>query len=242
MQVNGSPNWQETEAGRRLQETLAGEKTLQSLDHLLQRIDTLEKAVEKLTTLIEQGPGIVAMVADMADDGYRQAANRGVDIDQRLKATLEIAEKLTAPEMIEKLESALKLADQAPGIMAMMVDMFDEGYKKTLDNGIDIPTLSKQGIKVTKSLSNLVDSEEFEALLNSGVFNPKALDVLSVVSGALIKCRMNPPQKASIFQLLFALRDPEIKKSLGFLLSFARNFGNLCNEVVEKDLQKNKIQ
>lgn len=300
MKVNGNPDWTETEAGQQLQERLSSEKTLKALDHLLQRIDTLEQGVERLNTLLESGPGIVSMavdtvdegyrraaergvdieqrlsgalalaekltapemmdklnsllkladqapgiasmVADMADEGYRTAAARGIDIDQRLGATLELVEKLTAPGMIEQLKGLLKLAEQAPGIMAMGVDILDEGYRQTAGNGIDLSALSRQGVKVTKRVVNLVDSEEFDALLQSDLFNPKTLDVLSVVSGALTQCRMDPPHRAGIFKLLGAVRDPEIQKSLGFLLSFARNFGKLCNEVVERDLQNNKKQ
>lgn len=242
MKANGNPEWTETEAGKQLQERLSSEKTLKALDHLLQRIDTLEQGVERLNALLEQGPGIISMAVDTADEGYRRAAGRGIDIEQRLSAALALAEQLTAPEMMEQLSSLLKLAGHAPGIMAMGVDILDESYRKTAGNGIDLAALSRQGVKVTKRVVNLVDSEEFDALLQSDLFNPKTLDVLSVVSGALTLCRMDPPKKAGIFKLLGAMGDPEVQKSLGFLLSFARNFGKLCNEVVERDLQNNKKQ
>ncbi|MCB9265924.1 MAG: DUF1641 domain-containing protein [Lewinellaceae bacterium] len=358
MKDNGNPAWTETEAGQQLQERLSSEKTLMALDHLLQRIDTLEKGVERLSTLLEQGPGLVSMavdtvddtyrratqqgvdieerlssalhmaekltapemveridsllklldqapgiasmmmdmaddgarqasahgidieqrlaaalqlaekltapemveklnallkladqapgiasmMADMADDGFRQAAAHGIDVEQRLGAALQLAEQLTAPEMVEQLSSLLKLAQQAPGIMAMAVDVVDDGYRQVSGNGVDLAALSKKGITVARRTADLVDSEEFDALLHSDLFNPKTLDVLSVVSGALTRCRMDPPKKAGIFKLLGAMGDPEIQKSLGFLLSFARNFGRLCNEVVERDLQNNKKQ
>ncbi|MCB0549564.1 MAG: DUF1641 domain-containing protein [Phaeodactylibacter sp.] len=300
MKVNGNPDWTETKAGQQLQERLSSEKTLRALDHLLQRIDTLEKGVERLNTLLEQGPGLVSMAVDTvddgylqasqqgidinerlsnalhlaekltapemvaridgllkladqapgiasmmmdaADDGYRQAAAHGIDIEQRLSAALQLAEKLTAPEMVEQLNSLLKLAQQAPGILAMAVDVMDDGFRQTANNGIDLATLSKKGLTVAKRTADLVDSEEFDALLHSDLFNPKTLDVLSVVSGALTQCRMDPPKRAGVFKLLGAVRDPEIQKAIGFLLSFGRNFGRLCNEVVEKDLQNNKKQ
>ncbi|MCB0579174.1 MAG: DUF1641 domain-containing protein, partial [Phaeodactylibacter sp.] len=187
-------------------------------------------------------PGIASMMMDMADDGFRQAAAHGIDIEQRLGAALQLAEQLTAPEMIEQLSSLLKLAKQAPGIMAMAVDVMDEGYRSVSGNGLDLAALSQKGITVAKRTADLVDSEEFDALLHSDLFNPKTLDVLSVVSGALTQCRMDPPKRAGVFKLLGAMRDPEIQKSLGFLLSFGRNFGRLCNEVIERELQNNKKQ
>ncbi|MCO6480953.1 MAG: DUF1641 domain-containing protein [Phaeodactylibacter sp.] len=358
MKVNGNPDWTETEAGQQLQERLTSEKTLKALDHLLQRIDTLEKGVERLNTLLEQGPGLVSMAVDTVDDGYRQAARQGVDINERLGNALHLAEKLTAPEMVERIDSLLKLADQAPGIasmavdvaddgfrqaaaqgidieqrlgaalqlaekltapemmeklnallkladqapgiasmmadiadesyrkaaahgidieqrlgaalqlaeqltapdmveqldsllkllkqapgiMAMAVDVLDEGIRHTSGNGVDVAALSKQGVKVAGKISDLVDSDEFDAFLQSELFNPKALDVLSVASGALVQCRLNPPKPASVFKLLRSTNKPEMKKTLGFLLNFSLHFGKLCQEVQERELQNNKKQ
>ena len=39
-----------------------------------------------------------------ADEGYRTAAARGIDIDQRLGATLELVETADRPGMIEQLK------------------------------------------------------------------------------------------------------------------------------------------
>lgn len=220
------------------------EERLSNALHLAGKL-TAPAMVEKIESLLkfaDQAPGIASMMADMADESYRKAAERGVDIEQRLGAALALAEQLTAPEMMEQLSSLLKLASQAPGIIAMAVDVVDEGVRHTANNGVDLAALSKQGVKVAQKFAGLVDSDEFDALLQSGVFNPKALDVLSVISGALIQCRMDPPKPASAFKLLRSTGTPEMKKTLGFLMSFGQHFGRLCQEVQERELQNNKKQ
>ena len=60
---------------------------------------------------MQTGPGMVAMVTDMADEAYREADASGISIDERLSNALQLAEKLTAPTMIKKLDGFLKFAD-----------------------------------------------------------------------------------------------------------------------------------
>lgn len=139
MDTNGSfAAWESTPAGQRIQARLSEERTLNAIDHLLARIDTLEKAVEGLTTVLNQGPGMVSMLTDMADEAYRKADSSGVRIDERLQNALAIAEKLTAPEMVERLDAVLKFADQAPGLMSIAADVADEAYRKADASGVRI--------------------------------------------------------------------------------------------------------
>lgn len=146
-------SWAETEAGKQLQERLTNEKTLNVLNHLLDRIDTLENAVERLATTLEQAPGFVSMAADMVDEGYRKAAERGVDVEKRLGAALEIAEKLTAPQMIDNLNQLFVLAEQAPGLTSMVADMVDEGYRKAAENGIDVEQRLGAALEIAEKLT-----------------------------------------------------------------------------------------
>ena len=141
MDTNGTVPWQQSPAGQHLLKTFSEEKTLHAVERLLHRIDKLEEAVGKLTELMQQGPGLAAMVGDMMDESYREADARGINIDARLKTALAMAEKLTAPEMAEKLDGLIQLADRAPGIIGMVGDMVDEGMKDAISNGFDPQTL-----------------------------------------------------------------------------------------------------
>ncbi len=144
--TNGSqPNipWTDTDAGQRIQQRLHNEKTLQALDHLLERVSTLEEGVEKLNTLLERGPGMASMVTDMADDTYRKAQEHGVDLEERMRGALQLADKLTEPETVERLNQLMDLANRAPGLMAMMGDMADDEMRGLQQKGVDLQSVSE---------------------------------------------------------------------------------------------------
>jgi uncharacterized protein YjgD (DUF1641 family) len=142
MSKNGNPAlWDETPAGQQVKARLAEEKTLLALDKILARLNTVEEAISGLATVMHQGPGMVAMVADMADEVYRQADNRGVSIEQHLGTALELAEKLTDPAMVDKLNGILAFTDQLPGLIAMGMDTLDESLRQARENGLEPETM-----------------------------------------------------------------------------------------------------
>ncbi|HFA47685.1 MAG TPA: hypothetical protein ENJ95_01560, partial [Bacteroidetes bacterium] len=164
--TNGATaSWSETEAGKKVMARFSEERTLNAIDHLLARIDTLDKAVENLTTFMRQGPGLVAMKVDMVDEMYREADAKGVNIDERLKGALDIAEKLTAPEMVEKLDGLLKLADQMPGLVAMKVDMLDEAYREADAKGVNIDERLGAALNIAEKLTAPEMVEKLDGLL-----------------------------------------------------------------------------
>ena len=55
--------------------------------------------------------------------------------------------------MVEKLEGLLSLANQAPGLIAMTGDMFDEAMANAMAEGIDISDLATYAKLVSKSLT-----------------------------------------------------------------------------------------
>ncbi|MBR9921369.1 MAG: DUF1641 domain-containing protein [Bacteroidetes bacterium] len=138
METNGNAtDLLASEAGQQVRARLSEERTLMALDKLLQRIDTLETAVERLSTIMDQAPGMAAMVTDMADERINQASQQGINLEERLGNALHLAEKLTAPEMTKKLDKLVEFAEQGPGLMSMVVDVVDEGMRNAIDNGYD---------------------------------------------------------------------------------------------------------
>ena len=283
MEGNGKTNWMETEAGHQLQERLNSERTLRALDHLLERIDTLEQAVDRLSVLMNQGPGLVSMATDMVDETVKKARSNGVDLDQRLSNAIHMAEKLTAPETVEKVDKLLETAEQVPmllsiaadsvdeeirkasdrgvsvdkrlgtalrmaekitdpamegrlnqlidisnqmpGLVAMTIDILDEGYRKAVREGLDLETLTKQGTFALKQLSTVLASTEFEALMSSGILSPSTLGVVAQAGEALTESQSETPKKVGLFGTMGALRDPDRKRALGFIMTFMKNFG-----------------
>lgn len=252
MSNNGSPlSWAETEAGQRLQAHLSEERTLAAIDRLLDRLDTVEQAVERLSTMMQQGPGMTAMFADMADEAYRKADANGISIDQRLKNALVIAEKLTSPEMTEKLGNLLSLADQAPGLIAMTADMADEAYRKADARGVSIDQRIKLAWEAAEKLTAPEMIAKLEQLLAMGHQMPglvamtadiadetmrnaiaKGVDpqIIAQVAGSAGQALSQASQEATakvggIFSLLGALKDSDRQRGLGFLMNFLKHFG-----------------
>ncbi len=249
--TNGAAStWESTETGQAIQRRLSEERTLQAIEHLLARIDTLERAVDGLANVMHQGPGLVAMTGDMVDEAYRRADANGVNIDERLKNALAIAEKLTSPTMMEKLDSLIQAADQAPGLTAMMGDMVDETYRRAADRGVDIDERLRTALQITEKLTAPEMAERMDSALQFAdqlpgliamsmdafdEFTKQALEkgydtrtLMSVAQSAnraLIEAKAEPPSKVGTFGLLRAMSDPDRQRAMGFLMTFLKHLG-----------------
>jgi hypothetical protein len=198
-------------AGLEVAEKLTAPTTIQKMDQLL--------------ALADEAPGMVAMMGDMVDETIHRAASNGVDIETRLRTGLAMAEKLTAPEMAGKLDQLLALADQAPGIAAMLGDIIDESYRRAADSGINLEAMMRQGARAGAKFSALMESQEFDALMESGILDPAAVASVGKVGQALIASQKQPSQSLGLFGLLTAMRDPNMQRALGFLATFGAEFG-----------------
>jgi uncharacterized protein YjgD (DUF1641 family) len=243
--------WASTEAGKQLQSRLNEERTVQAIDRLLDRIDTLEQAVDKLTTAMELGPGMVSMATDVVDESIRKAAEKGVDIEQRLGNALALAEKLTAPEMVEKLDGLLKAVDQAPGMISMTMDMVDEGYRNAAANGVDIEQRLSTALQLAEQLTAPAMVEKLEGLLTladqaPGLIamtvdmvdeeiakaNAKGIDINVLIetgaqlSEAIATSKELPEAKVGgIFSMLRTMRDPDRQRAIGYIMNIAKAWG-----------------
>lgn len=240
-----------TVAGKKVKARLSDDRTLNAIDNLLARIDTLDKVVANLTTMMNQAPGLLAMGGDMLDEAYRKADAQGVSIDERLNNALVIAEKLTAPAMVEKLDKLTQFADQLPGLVAMKVDALDDMYREADANGVNIDERLSSALQLAEKLTapemveklnglmatadqlpgmiamtvDMVDERMKNAIANG--FDPNVLaDTASAANRALTNARAEPPAKVGgIFGLLKVLKDPDRQRGLGFLMNFLKHFG-----------------
>ena len=202
---------QRLQAGLAVAERLTAPETVQNLNQLLD--------------LADQAPGMAAMIGDMVDDTYRSAAARGVDIEQRLQTGLVMAERLTAPETVQNLNQLLDLADQAPGMAAMIGDMVDEAYRNAAKNGLDLEQLVRRGSSAVGKIAEAANSDEFDALMNSGALAPDTLAVIGATGKALANASKKPVEPVGLFGLLSMLRDPDTQRALGFLANVGQELG-----------------
>lgn len=181
--------------------------------------------LNSLLLMIEQAPGLTAMAVDVLDDTYRQAAESGVDIDGRLRAALDIAEKLTAPDMMANLNGLINMVNQGPGLMAMAVDVMDDAYAQAAKHGYDPENIVRQGVLVTTRMADLLESGEINNLLDSGIIAPEAVGIVSSAAEALVTSRSQSTPQVGVIGMAKALRDPDLQRALGFMILFGKEFG-----------------
>jgi uncharacterized protein YjgD (DUF1641 family) len=226
-------------AALRLAEKLTEPETVDVLTALLDRLDRLEQ----LAALADQVPDAAMIAVDSIDDALTRAAERGVVLDERAKEGLVLLEKMTEPDTAqalgavldraEHLERLSELAASAPDLIATVVDMLDAEYARAAETGYDPERLLRQTLGSLGRLGELFQSDEFEALLDSGVLDPEALEAVGSLGSALVESqkeaqRGETPQRG-FFGVIGALRDPDVQRALGFVMSFAKKFGRALN-------------
>jgi uncharacterized protein YjgD (DUF1641 family) len=208
----------------------------EAMEQLLTRMERLEARLARFDAIVDEVPGALATVTDIADGLIQDAARHGIDTDERLKLGLVAVERLTTPENLraltglsEQLSTLNALAQQAPGMMAMTVDMIDELYRSIDRQGINLEETAREGLAALRNFMLLLRSEEMKALLDSGMLAPRTLAVMGAAAEALVVTQQNV-RPAGPLTLLRALFDRNIQRALGFGLGFAERFGrNLPN-------------
>jgi len=142
-----------------------------------------------------------------------------------------MAEKVTDPKMEQRLNQMIELSNQMPGLTAMTIDILDEGYRKAAAEGLDLGTLAQQGTFALKQMATLLASDEFQALMSSGILSPKTLTVVSQVGEALNESQDMEYDKIGLFGTMRALKDPDRKRAMGFIMTFITIVRGDFNEV-----------
>ena len=157
-------------------------QTTHTLNRLLDRIDALEASVGRLADIIEQVPAFTAMAGDVVDETHRRAAANGVDLEERLQTAITMAEKLTAPKMVNKIEQMMTDVDQAPHFAAMVGDMVDETQRRAAANGIDIEQRLGAGLAIAEKLTRPQMVEQLNGLLEMADTAPGFIAMLGDIA------------------------------------------------------------
>jgi len=181
--------------------------------------------INALVSATEQAPGMVSMMVDMADDNIRTAAENGIDLNDRLSSALVLAEKLTAPHVVEQLTGMLDLMDQSSGLIAMAADSFDGIMQTAIDNGIDPQEFAKQMFGVTTKLAQMMSTKEMQELLEGGMFDVQTLKIMGAASSALVESNQLPRKKVGLFGMMREMKNSDMQRAIGFLTTFGRLFG-----------------
>ena len=185
----------------------------ESLPHLLAltqqlRDPTTSQALDQILNKME----LVAFTLNSLDSFLQRS---DVVIDSVVKGVQEIREMAPSDEM----NLLVTLAETLPELTAMLPQLI-ESLPKLLAL---LPLLSG----VIAQLQTILESEEFAALMESGVFAPQTVGIVGQAGGALVEsyeANQATPQSVGMFGLVGALRDPDIQRALGFFHRFWQAF------------------
>lgn len=203
-----------------------------AVDRILERLDAMDRKLESLAqinALVEQAPGMMAMLTDMADAQSAAAAARGIDLQERAERGLYLLERLTDGATVEALEGLLNLAAQGKGTGAMIADIVDEQARALDMEGVDMGKGIAQGARAAVRFGAMVGDREIGALqklLSSEALSPQAIEVVSAAAQALVECQAVERETPGTFALLRATREPDVRRALDFVIGVARRFGN----------------
>lgn len=181
--------------------------------------------INGLVAVAEQGPGMISMAVDIMDDTVKTAGEHGIDINERLQSALILAERLTAPKVVEQLNGMLSMMDQSSGLVAMAADSFDSIMQAAIENGIDPQEFATQMFGVTNKLAQMMSTKEMQELLEGGMFDVQTLKIMGAASSALVESNQLPRKKVGMFGMLREMKNSDMQRALGFLTTFGRLFG-----------------
>ena len=187
--------------GTAKQEGIHVEDRLKDTLHLLGRLSDpkINQSLHALLDTLEQAPELVSMIMDTVDEVIGQSNQGSVRLDDRIKGLGHLFNKLSDPEMVDRLNGLIKISEQAPGLMALTVDSIDAFMLRY--------------------------EQEFRDSLS--FLHRDNLYFLKNVGEAVTEAQNQPPTKVGgIFGLLRALNDSGRQKALGFLMNVLKNLGN----------------
>lgn len=130
---------------------------------------------------------------------------------------------------LERIEALLLRQDalmrQAPHALSMLVDSFDELVARQVDAGIEPSLLLSRTGDALQRFITLMQSEEFAAMMRSGVLNPETLRTIGTLSEAVRHAASRPEDRLGLLGALRASRHPDTQRAIGFVLRLAQRFG-----------------
>ncbi|WP_428268510.1 hypothetical protein [Haliangium sp.] len=229
------PEERVTEAVR-LIERMTQPRTLQALDRIMAHVDTLGEA----TDLAAQAAPTAAMVGDIVDEWALRAADQGIELDDRVRRSLHLVERITEPKVTDALEAVLtriervqilvEQLDALPAAVATVVDVADELLLAAAERGFDIETIVRTGIDILGRFGRLLQSQEFQGVLDSGVLEPRVVGIIGQLGQALSDARAEAMGKAGWLSVFRATRDTHVQRTLDFGVRFLRHLGNRLDQ------------
>lgn len=199
-----------------------------SLPILLEALPQLTETLPQLLTLAEKlnNPDTAQALTQIMDnmelvafsleaaDGFLQ---RGDAVIESVADGVRDIRGLAPPDELNLINT---LIEGLPRLTASLPQLIEALPQLTAT----LPLLSG----VLTQLQTILQSEEFDALMNSGVFSPKTVGIVGQAGNALVdsyEANQADPKSVGMFGLLKAINDPDVQRALGFAVRFGKQFG-----------------
>ncbi len=215
---------------------------------ILGKLEAIERRLDALEGCRPDGSDVSAMASgaknaagaavDALDEEVERLRERGVDLDARLRGAVELLERLTRERTAEAMgrmadalpaiEPKLGLLQYADAVVATATDALDEEFQRLAEQGVDADAALRNGLRALLYLGQRISTSELESLgtlLRSDVLHPSAVDIVGLAGRALVEAAQSPASSAGPIKAFSSLGGEHAKRSTGFLLEFARRFG-----------------
>jgi hypothetical protein len=132
------------------------------------RLTAIETKIDSVWKASAMVPDIVATVTDSVDGAIQSMQQRGIDVDERMRALLSLLERLTEPNTLRALESLVTLGESVPHLIATITDTVDEFAQRAQEQGLDIDERARLLLAAAERLTS-----------------PEALDALQLILSRL---------------------------------------------------------
>lgn len=198
------------------------------LDRLESRVDSIEN--EKLG-LVNDG---LSILSDSVDDHFNPQNPNGLNNLDKINKVQKIMSNLTSDDTLKALtqmsENLKNIADltvkvqQTEDVISIMLDSFDDFFQKAMEQGLDIEDFMSNLKRFSFLMLDAFESGAFNELMDSGILDPSSIKTVGAL-GKSMATSGKMKNSAGPVSLVSAIFNPEIQRSLGFLLTFATHFG-----------------
>ncbi|WP_298819024.1 DUF1641 domain-containing protein [Chloroflexus sp.] len=199
------------------------------LTRLTRTLPQLTETIEQLATLTNQ-PAFQRLMATLSKPQTLDALDRLLGQSELLAFLVSALDHLLArgDELTENIRSAVEELRATMQDRAITPDKLIDAFIAFLPYFPRLVAVAPNFIEVIEKIEPFVASDEFDALLDSGVFHPDTVRLVGEAGDAFVASReslRHSPKPIGLLGLLRALRDPDVQRAAGLIVEFGRRFG-----------------
>lgn len=189
------------------------------------RLAHIERRLDRADATLGHATKLLGGATDALDAGAAELDARGERPEESVRALKDLLAELARPKNLDALRGLVSLAADAPKMVASVVDAIDDHAAELASQGIDLDARRKSLFAALGRLSSPPTVIALTRLLDSGLLDAGALEVVGALGRSLSDAAHSPSSEVGPFGLLAAVRERDVKAALGFAVNLARRFG-----------------